>query len=575
MLLQITEPDTSLRSFSPLYAVGIDLGTTHSVAAVIREGDSTPHVIDLAQGPLLPSVITCVQGGDCIVGKTGLSLDRKEISISSFKRFMNQPAQVLSCGKTPVELSALVLQYIKKKVEESLEQPVYEAVITVPAYFDDTARQATKDAARLAGLKVLRLLNEPTAAALSYGLDQNASGLYAVYDLGGGTFDLSILKMTQGVFQVLATAGDVTLGGDDIDQAIVDFWGGKVSDDRTTALSLARQAKESLTIQPTWSYKNLRLTQDDLQKLCQPFVDRTLVICQKVLKDAELFIEDIQGLVLVGGSTRLQAVRQGVEAFFQKIPLTNLDPDKIVALGAARQALALTRGSDTLLLDVTPLSLGLETMGGVVEKIILRNTPIPTTVSQEFTTYHDHQTQMKIHIVQGEREFVKDCRSLGEFILTGIPEAPAGKVRVDVTFSLDSDGLLTVSAQEKITRMAQKIEIKPSYGLTEEDLQRMITEGFTSSREDLQQRFLSEIRLQAQQLIDILQYALTRDKDLLQEEEKESFSQALSFLQCLTDADPKEPDVVHQHLQRIVALTRDFSKRKMVSNLHKGLQQLS
>ena len=575
MLLQITEPPLpEQESPPPLGALGIDLGTTHCVAAYVQ--DNQPHVIDLGEGPLLPSVVTCSLTGEYSIGTMPPFAAKVEagVTFSSFKRHMDQPSQRLATLKTPVELAAFILKYIKQKAEQALKHPVYDAVITVPAYFDDTARQATKDAAQLAGFKVLRLLNEPTAAALSYGLDHQVEGIYAVYDWGGGTFDVSLLKMTKGVFQVLATAGDIHLGGDDIDQAILDFWLLSRDVDSVNGLIWARQAKETLFTKPLWAQHGLTLSQSDLSQLAKPFVERTLEICRHVLKDANLSLADIQGVVLVGGSTRLQEVRRAVEEFFQKPPLTNLDPDQVVALGAALQAHALTHGSKTLLLDVTPLSLGLETMGGLVEKIIVRNTPIPAAVSQEFTTYQDGQTQMKIHIVQGERELVQDCRSLAEFTLKGIPPMAAGLARIEVTFSLDSDGLLTVTACEKTTQISQKIDIKPSYGLSEEDLQRMVQESFSHSAQDIQQRLLREACLKAEKMIEDLQTALKDDKHLLLENEKEEFTEALNSLQTLIRQE-KQATAIYDHVQHISVLTRPFSERKIAATLREHLKKLS
>ena len=493
MLLQIQEPNTSFIPNQPLgLVVGIDLGTTHTVVAYV-EGD-IPKTLNLGRGYLLPSVVTYQADGQTVIGINEEDYNEQTVTFLSFKRHMENPSFKIKELKTPVELSGKILQYVKETAEKILNCPIQKAVITVPAYFDDTARQATKDAAHLAGLKVLRLINEPTAAALSYGLDYGVEGVYAIYDFGGGTFDVSLLKMTKGVFQVLATAGDTQLGGDDIDQAIVAYWQAKSG---VGSLKLARQAKETLLTQPTWGAddQNLTLTQNELDQLTKPFIDKTLSICHQALTDANLSVKDIKRVVLVGGSTRLQAVRQAVEGFFEKVPLTNLDPDQVVALGAALQAHALTQGSDTLLLDVTPLSLGLETMGGLVEKIIPRNTPIPALASQEFTTYQSGQTAMKVHVIQGERELAQDCRSLAEFILEGIPPLEAGVARIELTFSLDVDGLLTVKAQEKTTGIYQTVIVKPSYGLTLQDLETMLQQSFLCGTEDMQKRLAIESQL--------------------------------------------------------------------------------
>jgi molecular chaperone HscA len=486
MLLQIQEPNTPFVPNKPLgFAVGIDLGTTHTVVAYVEDG--TPKALNLGEGYLLPSVVNYQADGQVLVGINEEDGDEQAIQFSSFKRHMQEPSLKIKGLKTPVELSGKVLQHVKQTAEKVLGAPIHQAVITVPAYFDDTARQATKDAATLAGLEVLRLINEPTAAALCYGLDHGVEGVYAIYDFGGGTFDVSLLRMTKGVFQVLATAGDTQLGGDDIDQAIVDYWHKR--DDTLISLRAARHAKENLTL----------LTQSVLDTLTKPFIDKTLGICQQALTDADLAINDIKGVVLVGGSTRLQSVRKAVEAFFETPPLINLDPDQVVALGAALQAQTLTQGGDTLLLDVTPLSLGIETIGGLVEKIIPRNTPIPASISQEFTTYQPHQTAMKIHVIQGERELVQDCRSLAEFILEGIPPLSAGVARIEVTFSLDANGLLTVKAQEKTTGTYQTVDVKPSYGLTLKDLETMLQQSFLCETEDSQKRLAIESQLRSGQ----------------------------------------------------------------------------
>jgi len=447
-LLQIYEPgQTPLPHEGEEGAVvGIDLGTTHSVVAYAENGVAS--VLNLGdKGPLVPSIVN---------------------GLSSFKRFMG------GVDTAPTEASAEILKLLKKRTEELLGKPVTKAVITVPAYFSETARAATRGAARLAGLEVLRLINEPTAAALAYGLDRRTEGLYLVYDFGGGTFDVTILKLHQGVFQVLSTAGDLHLGGDDIDQVIAE----KLSQD----LLCARRVKEFLSSHPdqNWSddEKDLTFSQEDFKTCVRPFVQRTLKICKRALHDAD--IDDLslfEEIILVGGSSRLPLVWETLRYFFGKEPLCSLNPDEVVAMGAALQAEALTSGASHLLLDVTPLSLGLETMGGFVEKIIPRNTPIPCSVAQEFTTHHDGQPSLSIHILQGERESVQDCRSLGKFILSGIPPLPAGTARVRILFTLDADGLLTVTAREQTTGHHKVMEVNQSHGLDEEKILSILKES--------------------------------------------------------------------------------------------------
>jgi molecular chaperone HscA len=457
-LLQIYEPgQTPGPHEDETLAIGIDLGTTHSVVAYADNGTAT--ILNIGdKGPLVPSVVNG--------------------TLSSFKRFMGEVGKIFTTGHqtiSPTEASAEILKFLKKRTEALLGKPVTKAVITVPAYFSETARAATRDAARLAGLEVLRLINEPTAAALAYGLDRRTEGLYLVYDFGGGTFDVTILKLHQGVFQVLSTAGDLHLGGDDIDQIIAE----RISQD----LLYARRVKEFLSTHATQNWvdneKQLTFSQEDFQICVRPFVERTLKICKQALHDAD--IDDLslfEEIILVGGSSRLPHAWETLRHFFGKEPLCSLNPDEVVAMGAALQAEALTKGASHLLLDVTPLSLGLETMGGFVEKIISRNTPIPCSVTQEFTTHHDGQTSLSIHILQGEKENVQDCRSLGQFILSNIPHLPAGTARIRVTFSLDADGLLTVTAREQTTGHQKVMEVNQSHGLDEEKILSILKKSF-------------------------------------------------------------------------------------------------
>lgn len=486
MLLQIDEPNAgTIKPETPSYAIGIDLGTTNSVVAIWQNGKPQVLVDDL--GPLfMPSVINTPMG-----------------DLRSTKRMMHQPTAIISGKHTALTAAQDILKTLKKRAENALCHEVQQAVITVPAYFDDTARQATKDAASLAGLEVLRLINEPTAAALAYGLDTGKEGIFAVYDLGGGTFDVSILAMRKGVFQVLATGGHTSLGGDDIDAIIAKHFGW---DDHLKA----RKAKETLA---------RGLNKELLSDLCQPLIKKTLTICNQAIKDAAITKQQIDGVILVGGSTKLNSVRASVKEFFSQEPLTNLDPDCVVAYGAALQAHQLTFGTDTLLLDVIPISLGIETMGGIVEVIIPRNSPIPIRMAQDFTTYENGQTAISIHVIQGEREFVKDCRSLAQFTLTGIPPMLAGAARVRLTFSIDADGLLTVSATEQTTGIIQQVEVKPAYGLSTEDYALMLKQGYEHGEEDLNNRLLIAAKIKAEQLITQLESALSLDAQLLDEDQ--------------------------------------------------------
>lgn len=528
-LLEIQEPKTAISSKKAKetaapqsIAIGIDLGTTNSLVSYSEDG--CPRILKDELGEnKIPSIVAITKTGDFLVGnKTKFFFgDKSTKVISSIKRFMGKETDSFA-PLTPVEISSKILSKLKNIAETSLKREITKAVITVPAYFDESARQATKQAANLAGLEVLRIINEPTAAALAYGLNKNREGIYIIYDLGGGTFDVSILKMKRGVFQVIATGGDRELGGDDIDCALAEFIV-KKSQNLNCSDYIIKQAcyvKERLSETSEIAIQDIIISRSDLEKIAEPLISKTLSITLRAIKDSRLNLEQIDGIILVGGATKTPLVREKIAETFANIKIyDDVNPDEIVAMGAAIQAENLTAGSNSVLVDVTPLSLGIELLGGIVEKIITKNTPIPVSIAKEFTTYEDGQTGIQLHIVQGEREMARDCISLAKFELQGIPPMKAGTAKVQVTFTIDADGLLMVSACEAQTKTIQTIEVMPSYGLSSAQVEAMLRSSIENAKEDVEQRLLTEARVHAEQLVGAISKSIIEDSDLLSTEE--------------------------------------------------------
>ena len=619
-LLQIAEPGQSTVPHDHRLAAGIDLGTTNSLIASVKSG-SAETLYDENGQDILPSIVS-YQRDNVLVGlpAKALAITDAENTIVSAKRLIGRSLKDIKskypslpyqfCGDenhpeintvqgavNPVQVSAEILKNLVKRAELSLGGELTGVVVTVPAHFDDAQRQSTKDAAKLAGVNVLRLLNEPTAAAVAYGLDSGQEGVIAIYDLGGGTFDISILRLNKGVFEVLSTGGDTALGGDDFDVALVDYLVEQAKLTRPLSASLERQlmqqactAKEQLTFadettvslsliddvtaeKKSWS---MTLSKDTFNGLIQSLVSKTLRACRRSLKDAHISIEDVIEVVMVGGSTRVPLVRSEVEKYFKRTPLTSIDPDKVVAVGAAIQADVLAGNkpdSDMLLLDVIPLSLGLETMGGLVEKVIPRNTTIPVAKAQEFTTFKDGQTAMAVHVLQGERELVDDCRSLARFELRGIPPMTAGAAHIRVTFKVDADGLLSVSAMEKSTGVESSIEVKPSFGLDDTKITQMIKDSMANAKEDIQARMLKEQQVEAARVIESVQAAIAADSRLLSTDEIKVIEDALAALAVviLGETASSDADEVESFIDKVNDSTAIFAERRMDSSISQAL----
>ena len=613
-LLQISEPGQTPDPHQRRIAVGIDLGTTHSLVASVRNG--VAECLPDAQGRvLLPSVVRYGRdGGNAVTRQIGFDALAAQVAdpentIASVKRLMGRgmkdissrlqlpyqlidkpgmvAVQTVAGEKSPVEVSADILATLRYRAEDTFNDDVFGAVITVPAYFDDAQRQATKDAAQLAGINVLRLINEPTAAAIAYGLDNASEGVYAIYDLGGGTFDISILRLTQGVFEVVATGGDSALGGDDYDRALAEWVLAKAglaadtlnAGDRAALLQAARSCKEALSATDSVAF-SVRLARAnvqfdmkaaDFETATAALTQRTLTAVRKALRDAQLGKDDIRGVVLVGGSTRMPQVRRAVASFFGREPLTNLNPDEVVALGAAVSANQLAGNpsdNELLLLDVIPLSLGIETMGGLVERIVPRNQTIPTAMAQDFTTYKDGQTALALHVVQGERDLVADCRSLARFELRGLPAMVAGAARIRVTFTVDADGLLSVSAREQGSGVEASIDVKPAYGLSDDEIARMLQESFSTAQQDMQARALAEARVDADRMLLATRSALAADADLLTVQEQGQVHDLMAALEQTLQQQGAAADI-----EAAIKILADGTENFAAQRMNRGIRQ--